>query len=305
MSWLDGTVADDAAFALCLSHDVDRPYKTYQSLYYALTDRDPRHLIDLLPGRNPYWTFERVMDIESSHGVRSSWYFLDEQSLFGDRPTADLADPSAWRLYAGRYSLSDEAVRDVIRTLDRNGWEVGLHGSFESYRDAAMLATEKSRIEEILGHGILGGRQHYLNCERPDTWIRQRAVGLRYDATPGSRDTYGFRDRYEPFRPFDDAFVVFPVTLMEQTLPDPETEWNRAWNVCESLLREARENEAAMSVLWHPRYFSDDYAGYERLYRRLIERALDMGAWVGPLGDLYASMDHPTAADAQSTPQRQ
>jgi hypothetical protein len=304
MSWLNGTVADGADFALCLTHDVDRPYKTYQSLYYALTDRNPRHLLDLWPGRNPYWTFERVMDIETSLGVRSSWYFLDEQSLFADRPTADLADPTAWQLYAGRYSLSDADVREVIRKLDAEGWEVGLHGSYESYRDATMLASEKSRIEEILGHEILGARQHYLNCERPDTWIRQRAVGLQYDATPGSRDTYGFQGRYEPFRPFDDEFVVFPVTVMEQTLPDPETQPDRAWSVCASLLAEARENEAAMSILWHPRYFSDDYAGYERLYRRLIERALEMNAWVGPIGDLYASMDHPSVAEAQSTPRR-
>jgi hypothetical protein len=91
---------------------------------------------------------------------------------------------------------------------------------------------------------------------------------------------------------------------MEQTLPDPETQPDRAWSVCASLLAEARENEAAMSILWHPRYFSDDYAGYERLYRRLIERALEMNAWVGPIGDLYASMDHPSVAEAQSTPRR-
>jgi hypothetical protein len=188
--------------------------------------------------------------------------------------------------------------------LDENGWEVGLHGSFESYRDATMLADEKRRIEDILGHEIRGVRQHYLNLERPGTWLRQRAVGLRYDATPGSRDSFGFRDRYEPFRPFDDAFVVFPVTLMEQTLPDPGQHPERAWRSCESLLSEACENEAAMSVLWHPRYFSDDYTGYRRLYRRLIERALELDAWVGPIGELYASMDHPNAVGPQSPPQR-
>ena len=63
-------IPDGHRFALCLTHDVDRPYKTYQSLYYAITDLDPSHLASLVPGRNPYWSFERIMRLEEELGVR-------------------------------------------------------------------------------------------------------------------------------------------------------------------------------------------------------------------------------------------
>lgn len=34
-------VPDSHEFVLSLTHDVDRPYKTFQAPYYALINRDP------------------------------------------------------------------------------------------------------------------------------------------------------------------------------------------------------------------------------------------------------------------------
>jgi predicted deacetylase len=60
-----------------------------------------------------------------------------------------------WILYFGRYSLDDDDdIRELIRTLHDGGWEVGLHGSYESYDDRSRLAYELSRLEEILGDRV-------------------------------------------------------------------------------------------------------------------------------------------------------
>jgi peptidoglycan/xylan/chitin deacetylase (PgdA/CDA1 family) len=283
-------VPDDHEFALLLTHDVDRPYKTYQSAYYALTQPERRgyHLRTALPGENPYWQFETVTALEEDLGVRSAFYFLSEQRLFRDRPVREWASMRGWQLYAGRYDLTDPEVAAVVEDLDERGWEVGLHGSFESYRDRDRLAWEKARVERVLGRPVTGGRQHYLNLDRPETWKRQSSLGLAYDASLGSSDDYGFQHGYGIKRPFDDEFVVFPLTAMEAALPDPGEDFDRAWAACESLLEEAREHGAVMTVLWHPRHFSHgDFPGHLRLYRRLVASALDMGAWVGPPRDLY------------------
>ncbi|RLM54043.1 hypothetical protein DVK02_11495 [Halobellus sp. Atlit-31R] len=280
-------VPGDHDFALCLTHDVDRPYKTYQALYYAVKGRDPSHAASLLPGRNPYWTFDRIRAIESDLGVRSAFYFLDEQSLFGDRPLRELLDPTAWMLYAGRYDLTDPEIVDLVQDLDDGGWEVGLHGSYESYADRDRLRREKQTLERVLGREVTGIRQHYLNLDIPDTWAHQEAIGLSYDTSLGSASEYGFQYGYGVRRPFDDSFVAFPLTAMEAALP---VDSGRAWDVCEALLEEAHENAAVMTVLWHPRFFCSDTPKYGPLYRRLIERALEMGAWVGPPGELYAQL---------------
>jgi peptidoglycan/xylan/chitin deacetylase (PgdA/CDA1 family) len=186
---------------------------------------------------------------------------------------------------------------DVDLDLDEGGWEVGLHGSLRSYDDPERLAHEKAVLEEVLAHRVQGGRQHYLRLSVPETWEHQAAAGLDYDASLGSSDEYGFRHGYDLVRPFDDEFVVFPLTLMEQTLPDPDDRFDAAWAACERLLSEAAANDAVMTVLWHPRYFNpEEFPGYQRLYRRLVTEALERGAWVGPPGELYDRIDHDSAS---------
>jgi hypothetical protein len=292
---------DDSPFALCLTHDVDRPYKTYQSAYYAITGRDISHLKSVLPGKNPYWQFERIMAIEDSLGVRSAFYFLDEQHLLRDRPIRDWFDPENWNRYMGRYSLDDPEIADVIQDLDAGGWEVGLHGSYESYDDRERLRGEKAHLESVLGQEIVGGRQHYLNLDVPDTWRHQRAIGLQYDTSLGSNSTYGFQYGDSVQRPFDDEFVVFPLTIMEVALPDPAEQFEYAWEECKAVLEEAEERGAVMTILWHPRYFSRrDFPGFAALYRRIIEEALDRGAWVGPPGELYEHLEHPDTSGSET-----
>ena len=283
------SVPEDASFALCLTHDVDRPYKTLpQALYYAIRERRPAHLWSLLQADDPYWQFEEIMALEDALGVRSAFYFLCEPHLLFEQEPRAWLDPDNWVQYLGRYDVRREDIAAVMRQLDDGGWEVGLHGSYHSSDDPARLATEKQHVEEVLGRPVVGARQHYLRLSEPDTWRHQSALGLRYDASLGSGVDYGFDHGYDVSRPFDDEFVVFPLTLMEQTLPDPGTSIEQAWSVCESLLTEAEENAAVMTVLWHPRYFNEtEFPGYRRLYRRLVEHAIERNAWVGPPADLY------------------
>ncbi|SNZ16969.1 hypothetical protein SAMN06269185_2833 [Natronoarchaeum philippinense] len=292
---------DGHSFALCLTHDVDRPYKTYQSGYYAVTERDVSHLTAALRGKNPYWQFEELLALEDSLDVRSAFYFLDEQNLFRDRPVRDWLDPGNWKRYVGRYDLSDPNIVDLIRELDDGGWEVGLHGSYESYDDPERLAGEKQRIESILGGEVIGGRQHYLNLDVPETWRHHADLGLKYDASLGSSSTYGFQYGDSIHRPFGDEFVVFPLTIMEVALPSPTEHLERAWRECRAVLDEAREREAITTILWHPRYFSEtDFPGYRELYRRIVEYALEAGAWVGPPAELYDRLDHPPEASGEA-----
>jgi hypothetical protein len=286
-------------FALCLTHDVDRPYKTYQALYYALAERPGYHLRTLRPGVNPYWQFEAVMDLESELDVRSAFYFLNEPSILRRSPGTWLR-PSAWVEHLGRYDVTDDDLAAVVTDLDRGGWEVGLHGSLRSAADPSRLAAEKRALESLLDGEVVGGRQHHLRAT-PETVRTYRRLGMAYDASLGSADRYGFHWGYGPRRPFDDEFLVFPLTAMEIALPDPGTAFATARAECERLVDTAARNGAVMTVLWHPRYFCEaEFPGYRALYRHLIEYALDAGAWVGPPRDLPDRFTPPVPATSDT-----
>lgn len=291
------TVPEDHTFALCLTHDVDRPYKRVaHGLYYAGGDRLAYNLRTALPDRNPYWQFESIMDVERERDVRSAFYFLNEPRL-RERPVREWLSPWSWIEVLGRYDVEDPGIVEIARRLVDGGWEVGLHGSLASATDSERLAEEKARLESVVGATVTGGRQHHLRMDRPSTWRRQRDVGLLYDASLGFGDDWGFQHGHDPLQPFDDEFLVFPLTLMEQALPDPAEDYESAWAICEELLAEAAANEAVMTVLWHPRLFSeDDFPGYRALYERLLDRAIELDAWIGPPGDLYERAERSSAA---------
>lgn len=273
---------DGYEFALCLTHDVDRPYKTFQSPYYAITERDLSHLKSLVTSEQPYWQFEEIMAIEDELDVRSSFYFLNEKTLFSDKGISEWLKPENWKLYLGRYDISDPEIVDMIKKLDQRGWEVGLHGSFESWEDIRRLRYEKEGLESILGDQLVGGRQHYLNLERPTTWEYHREIGLQYDASLGSSAEYGFEYGYKPIRPFDDDFLVLPLTIMEEPLMSQNSTIEEAKVEVDALIEEAAEYDAVMTALWHPRFFnSDEFPGYREVYIHLIEKAKAAGAWIG------------------------
>lgn len=286
------------SFALCLTHDVDKPFKTpFHAAFYTVAEQDPRHLRALSPRTNPYWQFEDIMELEDELGVRSAFYFLNAQSVFS-QPLNEIPSVDSIAQLFGRYDVREPPISGVIKRLADGGWEVGLHGSYHTARDRERLLEEKQRIEEVLGHKITGGRQHYLNLAAPETWQHHRAIGLDYDASLGSSTEYGFQFGYDVKRPFDDEFVVFPLTLMDQQLPDPEENFSAAWSVCESLFKTATEEDAVMTVLFHPRLFSErDFPGYRRLYRRIVQRAIDSGAWVGSPGEFYENFLEGSTSD--------
>lgn len=293
-------VAELGSFALCLTHDVDRPYKSLQAPYYAVRDRRASHLKALRPDRNPWWLFDEIADLEDDLDVRSAFYFLSERHLL-ERPPEDWLSARYWIEHLGRYDPASPEIASVIRRLDRGGWEVGLHGSYDSYCQPERLRKEKAYLESVLGHEVVGGRQHYLNLDAPRSWRYHADVGLSYDASLGSSSEYGFRHGYHPRYPFDDEFAVFPLTIMEKALPDLESSYEAAKADCERLLREAAEHGAVMSVLWHPRYFcEEDFPGHRSLYRWLIERALELDAWVGAPADLYRRLRDEDASSVAS-----
>lgn len=293
---------DDAEFALCLTHDVDRPYKGIRSLYYAIQERPRYHLRTALSSSNPYWQFGELMQLEDELGVRSAFYFLNEQHLLADRPISEWVSPSNWVQHLGRYDITSNEISAVIQALDAGGWEVGLHGSYHSPTDRDRLRDEKRELEAVLGESVTGGRQHHLRLSVPETWHHHREIGLEYDTSLGSTTECGFHGCYQPLRPFDDGFVVFPLTIMDQALPDPGTSFEAARRVCERLLTEAAANDAVMTVLWHPRYLNEqEFPGHRTLYRWLLERAQELGAWIGSPGAFREAVDIDGADDTQPT----
>lgn len=280
-------------FAVCLSHDVDRVHKSYQYLFECIVNLDLRKVAGILDGTNPWWQFHKIMAIEEALGVRSTFNILDEKHIFS-RPYSEILSLDGWKLYAGRYDITDGQLSPQLRLLNDLGWEIGLQGSYTSGNDRARLAYEKDRIEAITDAKIVGNRQHYLRLTEPDTWKHLRDVGIKYDTSIADKQMIHFQRGYNLKRPFGDDFVVFPWTVMDITMMNAGDDLDEMKSKCDELLNEAKRRQSVVVLDWHQRVFhKPDFPHWSDVYEYLIRTAKEEGAWVGPPGEFYEATPHP------------
>jgi peptidoglycan/xylan/chitin deacetylase (PgdA/CDA1 family) len=285
---------DERPFALALSHDVDRTYKGFQHIYYialAAWRRQPRllkqHMLsfrDQLRGDNPYWNFQRIMKLEDRLGVRSTFFFLHETG----RPR--LTSFQSWVLFNGRYNIQDSRIVQVIKELERGGWEIGLHGSYYSANDAALLKMEKETLERIVGHKIIGTRQHWLQLTIPETWEIQAQLGLVYDSTIGYSRRTGLRwSTSHPFYPVhpqtraEIPVLQIPFALMDRPLMSSPDPWAEAQKWIDFVARQG----GVLTLDWHQRVFNRrEFLPYAQMYERIIRACQEQGAWIARMQDV-------------------
>lgn len=128
-------------------------------------------------------TFDFLMGESERNGLRSAFYFIASGTVDG---------------IDGRYSLDDPRLRRLLRRIHERGHEIGLHPSYNSFRDAERTRFEfdlllRACSEEGIEQEAWGGRQHYLRWENPTTWQNWEQAGLAYDSTLTFAESPGFR----------------------------------------------------------------------------------------------------------------
>jgi peptidoglycan/xylan/chitin deacetylase (PgdA/CDA1 family) len=131
---------------------------------------------------DPCNTFDSIMDLSERHGRQSAFYFICGRS-------PDLVN---------QYELDSPWIRGLLRRIHQRGHEIGLHSSYDTYRDALRTRQEFQKLRVVAAaedtwQREWGGRQHYLRWENPTTWQNWEDARLDYDSTLGFADQPGFR----------------------------------------------------------------------------------------------------------------
>lgn len=220
-------------------------------------------------GEDPYHNLEAMMEQEKALGIRSTWFFLEQRGA-----------------HNSKYRFSDPSISAMLKKLQAEGHEVGLHGTLQSSTDPKILAHEMQALKAAGGASPRGIRQHYLKYDRKKSPLIQQEAGLLYDATLGFAEQMGFRNSYAfPFRLYDFEkrrsmklwqipLVAMDVTHLEYLGQGPE-EFPRA---LKPLVLEIKKRGGVLSLLWHNcRLDEEAYPGIQRMYQDLLEGLLEEG----------------------------
>jgi hypothetical protein len=256
-------------FRMLLSHDVDAPfeYPLFSPLRLlkrmagdVLRRQNPidslRHWLNVRFKNDvtldPVYTFDTIMDISERHDLVSAFYFITDHS-------AGAID--------GLYSMQHPEIRRLLRNIHTRGHEIGLHTSYNTYRDPAQTAKEFEILkqtceQEGIEQTTWGGRQHFLRWETPTTFSNWNVAGLDYDTTLSFADHAGFRCGTCYEYPVYDLINQQPLKLRERPLIAMECSiidkrymglgtGEAALEIFLSLKRTCQQFDGDFTLLWH------------------------------------------------------
>jgi hypothetical protein len=273
---------NNAPFAVCLTHDVDRTRKTFQYVTHLGGKRALRGVrMKSRPRTKSYWGFDTIKDIEGGANVRSTFFLLHE----GPEAKRGLRNRVlAW----GLADFEDPEVAAVARSLSQGGWEIGLHASLASTESVDRLASERRKLESVLGAPVTGVRQHHLRLRLPERWDEFSKEGFVYDASLGFRDTWGFRAGTAfPYRLAGSSGLLGLEEISLQIMDSTLASCDDPWGECIRAMDMVQSVGGVLTVLFHQRFFdSRNFPGFVDLYERLLQEARARGAWIARAGDI-------------------
>jgi hypothetical protein len=214
-------------------------------------------------GPNPLDQSPDLIRKEFHEGVGASYFFIARHAHKRD----------------ANYRIDDLAVNNLMRSIERQGMEVALHGSYTSLDHPTGLSSEFSLLREQKFEPR-GNRQHWLRFTLDRLIPAVEKSGALYDTSLGW-DRIGFRaGACFAFPPYNfeceraATFLEIPLAVMEQGLVTggrPEEEWYG--DVSRVLFNSRRYGWGGISLLWHPTAFGAGQLSpeIERIYWELIE----------------------------------
>lgn len=269
---------------LQLTHDVDRLLRFpnwWKGLRTFAGDLIKRRSIDLARGSgvdtlarlvNPAWDgfyngIHKLVRISKDYGLNNDiFYFMT-------------ADP-------GPFDQGYDATvtRSLVKYLIGEGFQIGLHPSYEAFEDPLRLLAEKRRMDRILGMTEYGGRHHYLRFRTPETWQHFEEVGLNHDATMAYAEQSGFRcgscHAYHPFDVENDCqlgLLECPLVVMDGAVKSSQTMTpDQAEAHIMKLAKSCESVQGTFTLLWHNSSFGRNWRRWAQMYERLVGELVGM-----------------------------
>jgi len=99
---------------------------------------------------------------------------------------------SKYGKYDKNLSMSNKAFQKLIKRI-ANKNEIGMHPSYQSNNNFALLKNEKISLEKLIGKPINTSRQHFLKLKIPETYEQLIRLGITSDHSMGYASLAGFR----------------------------------------------------------------------------------------------------------------
>jgi peptidoglycan/xylan/chitin deacetylase (PgdA/CDA1 family) len=218
---------------------------------------------------DPNYTFDTIMDISEQNNIQSAFYF---------------STACTNRAYDENYNIDHPYMRQLIRAIAHRGHEIGLHTSYETYRDLAQIKREFQKLlqvceDEDIKQDKWGGRQHFLRWQVPFTWNYWDQARLNYDSTLSYAEHAGFRcglccefPVYDLIQRKQLSLLERPLVIMDASVLRENYMGLKGQEAIACMLKlkqKCRQFKGDFTLLWHNSSFEDP--SFWTIYENVIK----------------------------------
>jgi len=158
--------------------------------------------------KDPFDVYDLLYQIQKERNIETTYFFQ-----------------------VGKYGAFDKNTplkhtKSLIKRVSKYA-TVGIHPSYQSNNNKAILKNEVNKLSKVLGHSITKSRQHYLKLSFPTTYENLIEMGITEDYTLGFASAIGFRAGIANSFPFFNLktnlkrpLLLQPFQIMDVTLKD-------------------------------------------------------------------------------------
>ena len=161
------------------------------------------------------------------------------------------------------------------------GYTVGIHPSWQSGDEEAVLMEEVDQLAAITGVPVRYSRQHYIRMNLPQTYRRLIDVGIEKDFSMGYGSANGFRASiassyywYDLKAEKKTSLMLFPFCFMDSNaFYVDRLQPQAAFTELMGYYRKIKEVNGLMVTVWHNNFFGTDpmFAGWKEVYEVFLK----------------------------------
>jgi hypothetical protein len=215
--------------------------------------------------RDPFDTFDYMMDQSEKYGLQSHFFFLCGGNSKYDK---------------GHLPPSHPFVRQLMDKINKRGHIIGFHPSYNTYHDSDLFKKELEFLQKYSPQEIKCGRQHFLCFENPTTWRIWEENGMEWDSTMYFPEVVGFRcgtcHSFPVFNILERRTLKLrevPMTVMDMTFPVYQKKSKEeALADIHYLLEITKKYKGNFVLLWHNTFInSPEWKNMELIEESLMK----------------------------------
>ena len=215
--------------------------------------------------RDPFDSYEWLDSLHLYCRTRAYYFFLISKKPGG---------------FDKNISPEKPAMKSLI-AYHAQGYTVGIHPSWQSGDEQAVLMEEVDELAAITGSPVKYSRQHYIRMNLPQTYRRLIDSGIDKDFSMGYGSANGFRASiassfywYDLNSEKKTSLLLFPFCFMDsnafyEDLLKPQAAFAQLMNY----YRKIKEVNGLMVTIWHNNFFGTDplFAGWKEVYEVFLK----------------------------------